>query len=198
MGPLEAEQSPLEELKLLGLTHILRLGCASKPKTHPDDLCYLEIDVRDASDSDLLSYLRDHDTNGFIERGRTAGGVLVHCVAGISRSATAVITYMMCTQRIGYKESLAAVIAKRVRISPNPGFMDQLKVLEVECDYGINKYVKAPSAPSLSRAEQEARSRECRAQRNGAAASVGVVAPVGPYKAKRVRPMFPPDEGPVN
>lgn len=195
LGSLEAEQSPLEDLKLLGITHILRLGCTSFPKTHPDDLCYLEIDVVDLPDADLLGHLRDRDTNGFIDVGRIAGGVLVHCMAGISRSATTVITYMMCKQQIGYTEALAALIARRTRISPNPGFMEQLKVLEVECGCDINKYEKAPRAHYLSQAEREARGKDWLAQRE--AASLGVSAtPVTRWTAKPCRSIFPPGETP--
>lgn len=195
LGSLEAEQRPLEDLKLLGITHILRLGCTSFPNTHPDELCYLEIDVMDLPNADLLGHLRDLDSNGFIDVGRTAGGVLVHCMAGISRSATTVITYMMCKQRIGYKEALAALIARRTRISPNPGFMEQLKVLEVECGCDINKYEKAPREHYLSQAEREARGKDWLAQRK--AASLGIsAAPVAPWKAKPCRSIFPPAEDP--
>ena len=196
LGSIEAEQSPLEELKLLGLTHILRLGCTAFPKTHPDDLCYLEVDVMDLPDADLLGHLRDRDTNGFIDAGRTAGGVLVHCMAGISRSATTVMTYMMCKQQIGYKQALAALRERRTRISPNPGFLDQLKVLEVECGCDINKYVRAPRSPYLSQAERQARGNEWLAQRKAASVGIAVAThPVEPWRAKPCRSIFPPEEG---
>lgn len=198
LGSLEAEQSPLEDLKLLGLTHILRLGCTSFPKTHPNDLCYLEVDVVDLPDADLLRHLKDRDTNGFIDAGRTAGGVLVHCMAGISRSATTVITYMMCKQQIGYKEALAALIERRTRISPNPGFLDQLKVLEVECGCDINKYVRAPRPQYLSQAEQRARGNEWLAQRKAACLGTAVATnSIEPWRAKPCRSIFPPKEGPL-
>ena len=193
LGPLEAEEKPLHDLKLLGITHVLRFGCRFFPKTHPADLQYLEIDVFDQPECDLLTHLRDCDTNAFIDAGRAAGGVLVHCMAGISRSATAVIVYIMCKEGIGFKEAVARVKARRARISPNPGFLDQLKMLEVECDCDINKYLRAPSAPYLSSTEREARGKEWLAQREASASGMPA-APVVPWRAKHVRSVFPPAE----
>lgn len=193
LGPLEAEEKPLQDLKLLGITHVLRFGCLFFPKTHSADLQYLEIDVLDRPDCDLLVHLRDRDTNAFIDAGRAAGGVLVHCMAGVSRSATAVIVYIMCKEGIGCKEALALVKARRARISPNPGFLDQLKMLEGECDCNITKYVCAPSAPYLSEREREARGKEWLAERKASASGIPT-APAVPWRAKHVRSIFPPTE----
>mmetsp|Transcript_1739 Transcript_1739/g.2415 ORF Transcript_1739/g.2415 Transcript_1739/m.2415 type:complete len:128 (+) Transcript_1739:57-440(+) len=54
---------------------------------------YKRISVYDASTSDLLSYA-DEVVN-FISSGLHHGSVLVHCQRGASRSATAVIFYLI-------------------------------------------------------------------------------------------------------
>jgi Dual specificity phosphatase, catalytic domain len=46
---------------------------------------------------------------------------------GISRSATAVIAYLIATTTMTLHEALAAVRAKRAIVRPNRGFMSQLQ-----------------------------------------------------------------------
>ena len=56
--------------------------------------------------------------------------VLVHCRAGVSRSATLVIAYLMKRHGMSLDDALAHVRAKRPRIAPNEGFIQQLRAFE--------------------------------------------------------------------
>jgi len=53
--------------------------------------------------------------------------VLVHCQAGVSRSATIVISYIMKSQQWPIEKALKFVKARRGIIEPNYGFINQLK-----------------------------------------------------------------------
>lgn len=55
--------------------------------------------------------------------------VLVHCAAGVSRSAAVVIAYMMRRDRCSYERALATLRAIRPKVNPNPAFVAQLKAL---------------------------------------------------------------------
>ena len=58
-----------------------------------------------------------------------AGGrVLVHCVQGISRSSTIVISYLMLTQNLNYEDALKFVESRRKIVSPNLGFSIQAQI----------------------------------------------------------------------
>jgi len=56
--------------------------------------------------------------------------VIVHCAAGMSRSPTLVIAYLMIENRWCYEEAFNFVKRRRPIAEPNIGFVKQLKALE--------------------------------------------------------------------
>lgn len=66
--------------------------------------------------------------HNFIERAhKNNASVLVHCHAGISRSVSMVIYYIMKKTQKSYEEVLTMVRVKRPIANPNPNFARQLK-----------------------------------------------------------------------
>lgn len=64
---------------------------------------------------------------------RAKGGkVLVHCQAGVSRSATICIAYVMTHYGMGLEEAFDFVRARRSHISPHLNFMRQLQEYEIQ------------------------------------------------------------------
>ncbi|KAK8743046.1 hypothetical protein OTU49_001501 [Cherax quadricarinatus] len=69
----------------------------------------------------------------FIHTAVVSGGcVLVHCNAGVSRSASIVIAYLMRHYSMSFDEAFRFVKSKRSFIRPNPGFLEQLKEYETK------------------------------------------------------------------
>ena len=62
------------------------------------------------------------------------------CGAGISRSATVVVGFLMHKLGLGFEDALAMVRAVRPRVQPNKGFREQLLEFErIGCD--VTKWV---------------------------------------------------------
>lgn len=69
----------------------------------------------------------------FIASGLHYGSVLVHCQRGVSRSATAVLFYLMSRQGMKYDDALALVQRKRPCVNPIQSFRSQLVKYELQC-----------------------------------------------------------------
>lgn len=64
----------------------------------------------------------------FIDSGIRAGGVLVHCLMGVSRSATIVIGYLIARGKFPtFESSFDHVRSCRSCVQPNFGFVRQLR-----------------------------------------------------------------------
>lgn len=55
------------------------------------------------------------------------GVVLVHCNAGVSRSSSIVIGYLMLREELSFHDAYSQVKLARPSIRPNPGFYQQLQ-----------------------------------------------------------------------
>jgi atypical dual specificity phosphatase len=137
------------QLTYLGITHVVSVieHAPILPETH--SLRTLHIPLSDSSDQDILAHLPV--AISFIHNALAEGPdsrVLVsirwlnmpslfsiqspvffqvHCLMGISRSATVVCAYLIATMRMTPDEALAAVKEKRGFVSPNMGFLRQLE-----------------------------------------------------------------------
>lgn len=76
-------------------------------------------------DANILSCIPS--TNIFIEAGIEAGGVLVHCFGGRSRSAAFIAAYLMCNCGWTYDKVISIILAARPVASINKGFVKQLR-----------------------------------------------------------------------
>ena len=63
-------------------------------------------------------------------QGIASGGVIVHCAAGISRSTSCCLSYLMVKKRMSLKSAYKLVWDAREAVRPNPGFWKQLRTLE--------------------------------------------------------------------
>jgi len=77
-----------------------------------------------------------HECADFIDMAiRSKGRVYVHCYRGVSRSTSAVITYLMKIKGMDFKAAKNLCRVKRPCVNPNSGFIRQL----IEWQYDLIK-----------------------------------------------------------
>uniref|UniRef100_A0A4W3K4M6 protein-tyrosine-phosphatase n=3 Tax=Callorhinchus milii TaxID=7868 RepID=A0A4W3K4M6_CALMI len=117
----------LDDLCITALLNVSR-NCAEYFK---GKYLYKFIPVEDNATADISSCFQE--AIDFIDNVRQEGGkVLVHCEAGISRSPTICLAYLMRSKQLRLEEAFDYIKQRRAAISPNFGFMDQLLQYESE------------------------------------------------------------------
>lgn len=67
--------------------------------------------------------------------------VLVHCLAGVSRSVTITLAYLMFARGLGLNDAFTFVRARKPDVSPNFHFMEQLHTFENQLKNDPNRRI---------------------------------------------------------
>ncbi|KAG7216415.1 hypothetical protein INR49_021667 [Caranx melampygus] len=121
-------------LHKLGITHVLnaahsKQGSIGDQSFYGNTCVYFGIPAEDSDHFDLTQYFKP--AADFIQKGLKSkdGKVLVHCIMGVSRSATLALVYLMLQQRLSLRDALRRVVQKRA-IYPNRNFLSLLLKLD--------------------------------------------------------------------
>ncbi|XP_030370967.1 dual specificity protein phosphatase 18 [Scaptodrosophila lebanonensis] len=122
-----------EQLGQLGVRLVVNVApeLPDTPLPRDDPPLYLRINVQDRSEVDFLKYF--NEVADLIEEvRRTGGSSLVHCVAGVSRSASLCLAYLMKHGGMSLRDAYTHVKSIRPQVRPNSGFFQQLREFEVQ------------------------------------------------------------------
>ncbi|CAD8049306.1 unnamed protein product [Paramecium sonneborni] len=86
------------------------------------------IEADDDEDFQIMQYFQK--SIKFIEQNLKSTNVLVHCFAGVSRSATIICAYLMKIEKKDSETILEKLKTIRPQVHPNQGFCNQLKLFE--------------------------------------------------------------------
>ncbi len=120
----ESNAKNLEELSSEQIRYIVNVT-SHVPLYHSEQFQYCHLPADDTQKQNLLEYF--DRAYSFIRNAiENNGKVLVHCVAGISRSPAIVIGFLMRYAKMNMNDAYDFVKRKRSIVSPNLNFMGQL------------------------------------------------------------------------
>lgn len=123
LGSQDAAET-LESLTKNNITCVLNVGFSEE--AFPGQFKWKRISIYDVPEEKLEDRLPEMFQ--FIEEcGAQQQNVIVHCNAGISRSASVVIAWLMWKKLWTFQQALFHVQQARPSIRPNAGFVEQLK-----------------------------------------------------------------------
>ncbi len=127
----------IKKLKNLGIRKVLTVMSAFGNHYPENTFIHKTIDITDDYNSNIIRYFKDCllFIDGYDK-------VFVHCAAGMSRSPTVVIAYLMWKQKLSLNNAIKFVKNKRPEISTNLNFMKQLQIFQdllIKKDYDISK-----------------------------------------------------------
>lgn len=157
LGPFAASKS-LETLNALGVTHIVCIRDAKeafsvRPR-YPDHFKYMVLDVEDNEEQNLIRLFpgaKKFIDDAISDKGR----VLVHCNGGISLSPAFVVMFVMQHYQLSWEDALHMVQNRRYCISPNGGFLTQIKEYEAIYKASLAVQLFPPVQRSISRRKRE-------------------------------------------
>ncbi|RWS28470.1 dual specificity protein phosphatase 3-like isoform X1 [Leptotrombidium deliense] len=129
-------------LKLIGITHVLNTAegigfCQVNTGEHfygNSGIKYMGLNVMDVPQAKISIHFAE--AADFIDKAIEGHGrVLIHCLMGLSRSATITIAYLMIKRGMTLEEALRTVRRNR-ECRPNDGFLRQLIDLEFKIRNG--------------------------------------------------------------
>ncbi|XP_021918498.1 dual specificity protein phosphatase Mpk3 isoform X2 [Zootermopsis nevadensis] len=121
-----------EALSRHSIEYILNVT-ADLPNVFEDSgsIRYMKIPIADHWKENLASFFPK--AIEFIDEARSnEKGVLVHCLAGVSRSVTVTVAYLMYKLSLNLNDAFNMVRARKSNIAPNFHFMQQLHNFECE------------------------------------------------------------------
>mmetsp|Transcript_46908 Transcript_46908/g.73215 ORF Transcript_46908/g.73215 Transcript_46908/m.73215 type:complete len:368 (-) Transcript_46908:290-1393(-) len=140
--------SNVEYLRNNGIDHILSIYDDEDAPSIPSFTRWLHLRAKDSEEEDISRLFGP--ACEFIENARVGSGkILVHCIAGRSRSVSVVLAYLMNHRRMNLEDAFVLVKEKRPFAWPNDSFWKQLQVHEAKI-FASSPELPDQSGPSLA------------------------------------------------
>ncbi|KAK6998110.1 dual specificity protein phosphatase 10 [Biomphalaria glabrata] len=139
----ERDAKDLSRLRSLNIGYVLNVTSHVPQYYDEQGIKYKRIPASDSAQQNLKQYFEE--AIEYIDDARQNNArVLIHCHAGVSRSATITIAYLLKHTRMAMADAYKFVKGKRPIISPNFNFMGQLLEFEQDLNDGVSPRILQP------------------------------------------------------
>lgn len=97
-------------------------------KNRIESVKYVDLQLHDSEDQSLEDAIEE--LNKLVMNYKDKGVILVHCAAGVSRSASILIGHLIQIEGLTYENALAEMRSTRPVANPNTGFVKQLLLMK--------------------------------------------------------------------
>ena len=138
-----------DTLTRLGIDHVLNVTAVTPTYQQSPNINYKQLLAADNGSQNIKQYFDEAFT--FIDTAKDCkGSVLIHCQAGVSRSPTIAIAYLIKYFSMSMVDAYKFIKCRRSIISPNLNFMGQLLEFEQGIkDATVSDDVKTANESSL-------------------------------------------------
>lgn len=133
------------------ITHILCSASELRP-VFKKEYDYLHLNAQDTIYYNIFKHF-DTASNYIKDCVESGGKILVHCFAGISRSSSFVLAYLIKHESLKLDQAIQLCRSKRSIVNPNPSFMTQLRRWE-DAHHGENRDLAKDHISEMKSAEK--------------------------------------------
>ncbi|KAL7059093.1 hypothetical protein AAHC03_013917 [Spirometra sp. Aus1] len=125
----QADAMSAETCRQFGITHVINVSADGPASPHIPLENFFRIPIQD-NFTDQITPFFDRAFMMINSARASQGCVLIHCAAGISRSPTVAIAYLMQTSKLTLEAAYKQVKSCRPSVAPNFNFLGQLTAFE--------------------------------------------------------------------
>ncbi|KAI9494941.1 hypothetical protein BDB00DRAFT_955055 [Zychaea mexicana] len=130
VGPEIETIEQAEQLEARKIRRVLNMAEECNDDVLQKDILYRKIAARDTVEMKNIDWVMMEAVCFIEDAKRHHEPIYVHCKAGKSRSVTAILAYLVCSERWTLKQAYRHVIKARPNMSPNIGFIAELMKME--------------------------------------------------------------------
>ncbi|KAI8146539.1 hypothetical protein BJV82DRAFT_598892 [Fennellomyces sp. T-0311] len=130
VGPEIETIEQAQQLDARKIKRVLNMAEECNDEVLQKDIVYRKIAARDTVEMKNIDWVMMEAVCFIEDAKRNHEPIYVHCKAGKSRSVTAILAYLVCSERWTLKQAYRHVIKARPNMSPNIGFIAELMKME--------------------------------------------------------------------